>query len=88
MQALTQSTQLLQKPPFENSAGFYRVLVKIHLRKKITAFLVLLGSTCAQNFRQFEFLTLAIKISFLFDFCTDVLLINRTYDNDMLNNIM
>ena len=27
-----------------------------------------------QNLRQFEFLTLAIKISFLFDFCTDVLL--------------
>ena len=28
-----------------------------------------------QKLRQFEFLTLAIKISFLFDFCTDVLLI-------------
>ena len=27
-----------------------------------------------QKLRQFEFLTLAIKISFLFDFCTDVLL--------------
>ena len=42
--------------------------------KKYTAFLVLLGSTCVQKLRQFEFLTLAIKISFLFDFCTDVLL--------------
>ena len=42
--------------------------------KKYTVFLVLLGSTCVQNLRQFEFLTLAIKISFLFDFCTDVLL--------------
>ena len=40
--------------------------------KKYTVFLVLLGSTCVQNLRQFEFLTLAIKISFLFDFCTDV----------------
>ena len=27
-----------------------------------------------QKLRQFEFLTLAIKISFLFNFCTDVLL--------------
>ena len=27
-----------------------------------------------QKLRQFQFLTLAIKISFLFDFCTDVLL--------------
>ena len=27
-----------------------------------------------QKLRQFESLTLAIKISFLFDFCTDVLL--------------
>ena len=42
--------------------------------KKYTAFLVLLGSTCVQKLRQFEFLTLAIKISFLFDFCTDVFL--------------
>ena len=42
--------------------------------KKYTAFLVLLGSTYVQKLRQFEFLTLAIKISFLFDFCTDVLL--------------
>ena len=42
--------------------------------KKYTAFLVLLGSTCVKKLRQFEFLTLAIKISFLFDFCTDVLL--------------
>ena len=42
--------------------------------KKYTAFLVLLGSTCVQKLRQFEFLTLAIKMSFLFDFCTDVLL--------------
>ena len=42
--------------------------------KKYTAFLVLLGSTCVQKLRQFEFLTLAKKISFLFDFCTDVLL--------------
>ena len=45
------------------------------MKKKYTAFLVLLGSTCVQKLRQFEFLTLAIKISFLFDFCTDVLLI-------------
>ena len=42
--------------------------------KKYTAFLVTIGSTCVQKLRQFEFLTLAIKISFLFDFCTDVLL--------------
>ena len=42
--------------------------------KKYTAFLFLLGSTCVQKLRQFEFLTHAIKISFLFDFCTDVLL--------------
>ena len=42
--------------------------------KKYTAFLVLLGSTCVQDLRQFEFLTFATKISFLFDFCTDVLL--------------
>ena len=42
--------------------------------KKYTAFLVLIGSTCVQKLRQFEFLTLAIKISFLFDFCTDVFL--------------
>ena len=41
---------------------------------KYTAFLALLGSTCVEKLRQFEFLTLAIKISFLFDFCTDVLL--------------
>ena len=27
-----------------------------------------------QKLRQFEFLTLAIKMSFLFDFCMDVLL--------------
>ena len=36
--------------------------------KKYTVFLVflvLLGSTCVQNLRQFEFLTLAIKISYL-----------------------
>ena len=46
----------------------------IFAEKKNTVFLVLLGSTCVQNLRQFEFLTLAIKISFLFDFCTDVLL--------------
>ena len=44
--------------------------------KKYTAFLVLLGSTCVQKLRQFEFLTLAIKISFMFDFCTDVVLIS------------
>ena len=31
-------------------------------KKKYTAFLVLLGSTCVQKLRQFEFLTLAIKI--------------------------
>ena len=43
-------------------------------KKKYTAFLVLIGSTCVQKLRQFEFLTLAIKISFLFDFCTDVFL--------------
>ena len=42
--------------------------------KKYTAFLVLIGATCVQKLRQFEFLTPAIKISFLFDFCTDVLL--------------
>ena len=52
--------------------------IKTYLRKKkytvFLVFLVLLGSTCVQNLRQFEFLTLAIKISFLFDFCTDVLL--------------
>ena len=42
--------------------------------KKYTAFLVLLRSTCVQKLRQFEFLTLAIKISLLFDFRTDVLL--------------
>ena len=39
-----------------------------------TVFLFPLGSTCVQKLRQFEFLTPAIKISFLFDFCTDVLL--------------
>ena len=44
--------------------------------KKYIVFHVLLGSTYVQNLRQFEFLTLAIKISFLFDFCTDVLLIS------------
>ena len=36
--------------------------------KKYTVFLVflvLLGSTCVQNLRQFKFLTLAIKISYL-----------------------
>ena len=42
--------------------------------QKYTAFFVLLGSTCVQKLREFELLTLAIKISFLFDFCTDVLL--------------
>ena len=42
--------------------------------KKYTAFLVLLRSTCVQKLRQFEFLTLAIKISLLFDFRRDVLL--------------
>ena len=47
--------------------------------KKYTAFLVLLGSTCVQNLRQFEFLTLAIKISLLFDFCTDILLTYYAY---------
>ena len=36
--------------------------------KKCTTFLVLLRSTCVQKLSQFEFLTLAIKISFLFDF--------------------
>ena len=46
--------------------------------KKYIVFHVLLGSTCVQNLRQFEFLTLAIKISFLFDFCTDVLLKDST----------
>ena len=44
------------------------------MKKKYAAFLVLLGSTCVQKLKQFEYLTLAIKISFLFDFCTDVLL--------------
>ena len=39
--------------------------------KKYTAFLVLLGSTCVIKLRQFEF---------LFDFCTDVLLIFDTYE--------
>ena len=43
-------------------------------KQKYTVFLVLPGFTCVQNLRQFEFLTLAIKISFLFDYCTDVLL--------------
>ena len=33
--------------------------------KKYTVFLVLLGSTCVQNLRQFKFSTLAIKISYL-----------------------
>ena len=33
--------------------------------KKYTVFLVLLGSTCVQNLRQFKFLTFAIKISYL-----------------------
>ena len=33
--------------------------------KKNTVFLVLLGSTCVQNLRQFKFLALAIKISYL-----------------------
>ena len=47
--------------------------IKTYLRKKYTVFLVLLGSTCMQNLRQFGFLTLVIKNSFLFDFCTDVL---------------
>ena len=46
----------------------------IYEEKKYTAFLFLLGSTYVQKLRQFEFLTLAIKISFLFNFCTDVLL--------------
>ena len=32
-----------------------------------------------QKLRQFEFLTLAIKISFLYDFCTDVLLIEQNF---------
>ena len=36
--------------------------------KKYTAFLFLLGSTYVQKLRQFEFLTPAIKISFLFHF--------------------
>ena len=40
---------------------------------KYTAFLVFLGSMCVQKLRHFEFLILAIKMSFLFDFCTDVL---------------
>ena len=43
--------------------------IKTYLRKKkytvFLVFLVLLGSTCVQNLRQFEFLTLAIKISYL-----------------------
>ena len=43
-------------------------------KEKCKTFLVLLGSTCEQKLRQFEFLTLAINISFLFDFCTDVFL--------------
>ena len=54
-------------------------------RKKYTAFLFLLWSTCVQKLRQFEFLALAIKISFLFDFCTDVLLtgsISKCYHNE------
>ena len=42
--------------------------------KKCTTFLVLLGSTCEEKLRQFEFLTLAINISFLFDICMDVFL--------------
>ena len=37
-------------------------------------FFVLLRSTCVQKLRQFEFLTFTIKITFLFDFCTDVFL--------------
>ena len=47
--------------------------------KKYTVFLVLLRSTCVQKLRQFDFLTLAIKISFLFDFCTNVLLTQKMY---------
>ena len=35
-----------------------------------------------QNLRQFEFLTLEIKIPFLFDFCTDVLLTCPKIKND------
>ena len=42
--------------------------------KKYTVFFILLGSTCVQKLRQFEFLILAIKISFLFDFCKHALL--------------
>ena len=55
-------------------SSFFSKIKTYLMKKKYTAFLVLLGSTCVQKLRQFEFLTLAIKISFLFDFCTDVLL--------------
>ena len=53
--------------------------------KKYTAFLVLIGSTCVQKLRQFEFLTPAIKISFLFDFCTDVLLKSSHEEDEFLS---
>ena len=59
--------------------------IKTYLRKKYTAFLVLIGSTCVQKLRQFEFLTPAIKISFLFDFRTDVLLKSSHEEGEFLS---
>ena len=74
-------TRFIDSRGWERKVRFSRK----NLRKKYTAFLFLLGSTCVQKLRQFEFLALAIKISFLFDFCTDVLLtgsISRCYHNE------
>ena len=55
-------------------SSFFSKIKTCLRKKKCKTFLVLLGSTCEQKLRQFEFLTLAINISFLFDFCTDVFL--------------
>ena len=58
----------------KTKSSFFSKIKTCLRKKKCTTFLVLLRSTCVQKLSQFEFLTLAIKISFLFDFCKDALL--------------
>ena len=58
----------------KTKSSFFSKIKTCLRKKKCTTFLVLLRSTCVQKLSQFEFLTLAIKISYLFDFCRDVFL--------------
>ena len=48
--------------------------INVSQGKNYIAFLILHEATCMQKLREFQFLSLAEKKSFLFDFCAKVLL--------------